>query len=353
VIPPIPVVFEPIFKPRPWGGRELERLFGKKLPPGQPIGESWELADLPADVSVVRDGPLAGHALNQLLSMWGKDVSLCGHALLGPARPSLLGRFPLLIKFLDARENLSVQVHPKPQDDDPAHWHAGVKDEAWYVVAAEPGSKVYIGLKPGVTPRDVAERAGTRGIVELLREWPATPGQCFYLPSGTPHALGAGIVVAEVQTPFDVTYRLFDWDRVGLDGEPRELHIEQALANIRYDTVTEHILPTSRAGHGGLVRSPRFQIERCEVPAGQPWTHGGPMRVLIVLSGSGIIVAGTPFLLTEPYERTFSPGDVILVPASGCIQVQPTAAADLLLVSVPPRDQHPQPPPARGHSAKD
>ena len=184
---PIPVVFEPLFKPKPWGGRMLETLFGKPLPPGEPIGESWEIVSLPANESRVRGGPLAGRQISDLAGMWGSALYGAG----GVGREG----FPLLIKFLDARENLSVQVHPKPIDL--TRVEPGVKHEAWFVVHADPGAEMFIGLKPGVTPDDLAESANTPRTAELLRRWPVTAGQCYYLPSGVIHALGAGIVVAE------------------------------------------------------------------------------------------------------------------------------------------------------------
>ncbi|MBU0639255.1 MAG: class I mannose-6-phosphate isomerase, partial [Planctomycetes bacterium] len=243
-IPPIPVVFEPIFKAKPWGGRELARLFDKMLPPEVPVGESWELADLPGNESRVAQGPLAGKKLGELIEMWGRD--LLGRAeLMG-------GRFPLLIKFLDARERLSIQVHPRPRADASEPEQAGVKHEAWYVIDADPGAALYIGLKPGVGPEDVRAAGSTPALAELHQLRAGELGLCYCLPSGVPHALGAGLIVAEVQTPSDVTYRLYDWGRVGLDGQPRELHVEQALANIRYDVAEEEIIqPRGPSGNTG------------------------------------------------------------------------------------------------------
>jgi len=375
-VSPLPVVFEPIFKPKPWGGRRLATLLGKRLPGDGPIGESWELSDLPGNESRVRDGPLAGTTLHELVATWGRG-------LLGDA-PLVDGRFPLLVKFLDAREDVSVQVHPKPgtgtylpkpgtgalprqlgarkmgTGTSPQRLGASpqfpaVKHEAWYVVHAEPGAKLYIGLKPGVGPEDVRRAADTPAIVDLLQTWNATPGECFYLPSGTPHALGAGVVVAEVQTPSDVTYRLYDWGRVGLDGRPRELHIEQALANIRYDVTPEIIrsagppCPASvtaralarpsvvgdassaeahrntadpsaalRAGtavaHTRLIACDRFTIDRVDLPAGASLDlPRGRMAILVILSGAGQLLAGDR-------RCRFGTGDVVLVPA-GCARV--------------------------------
>ncbi len=223
-----PLIFEPILKPRIWGGRRLASVLGKTLPAGQSIGESWELSDLPGDESVVREGPYRGHSLRRLVGEWGRE-------LLGSAR-LVEGRFPLLIKFLDAVADLSVQVHP-PAAVAATEPGAHLKNEAWYVVAAEPGSMIYLGLQPGVARGQFVEALRTGDVAPLLRPVPARPGDCHYLPGGTVHALGAGVLVAEVQTPSDTTYRLFDWNRIDPStGRPRELHVEQALRCIDFDS---------------------------------------------------------------------------------------------------------------------
>lgn len=297
--PPVPVVFEPLYKPKPWGGRRLATLLGKRLPAGVPIGESWELADLPDNESRVRDGPLAGTTLAELVQRWGAD--LLGDVQLDD------GRFPLLIKFLDACENLSVQVHPQAGP--------GVKREAWYVVHAEPGAKLYVGLRDGVGPDDVRRVANTPQMADVLRIWAAAAGQCYYLPSGTLHALGAGIVVAEVQTPSDTTYRVYDWDRAGLDGRPRELHVEQGLRNIRYGVTPALIAqpPTRMDAPFGevtrLVTCTRFIVDHVRVRASLPCDlPRGTLRVWIILRGRGRLVGGA-------HARTFDRGDVVLIPA--------------------------------------
>ncbi len=325
---PIPVVFDPILKPKPWGGRKLETLFGKRLPPGVPIGESWEIASLPGNEVAVRSGPLQGRRLWELVEDWGTAL-LDGASLAD-------GRFPLLIKFLDARENLSVQVHPKPPATDPTRWVPGVKHEAWYVVDAEPEARMYVGLQPGVGPDDVRRAVNTPHMAELLRSWQVRTGDVFYLPSGTPHALGAGIVVAEIQTPADITYRLYDWDRLGLDGRPRELHIGPGLANIRYDVTDEDIQHPPRQvqttfGPGTRrVTCERFVIDEVVVA---PQTFRPPaeetMRIWITLDGSGHIRRDSEIC-------AFQPGDVVLVPARrGSIEVQIVQPTRLLEVSVP------------------
>ncbi|MBU0640397.1 MAG: class I mannose-6-phosphate isomerase [Planctomycetes bacterium] len=343
--PPIPVVFEPLYKVKPWGGRALARLFDKQLPPDQPIGESWELVSLPDNESRVAAGPLAGRTLSDLIEMWGKD--LLGAAALAD------GRFPLLIKFLDAHENLSVQVHPKPAPDDPAGWQSGIKHETWYVLDAEPGAEFYIGLKPDIQPQDVADAANTPRMSGLLRRWPVKAGNCFYLPSGTVHALGAGIVVAEIQTPSDVTYRLYDWDRVGVDGQPRELHIEQALRNIRYDVPDQQIVqPRSHTADmfatvTRVVACERFVLDKLRLAEGiSKHLPHAEMAIWVVLSGFGK-------LARERYECSYQAGDVVLIPAD-CAQIRADIESDceILEVKVPMARYSAAQPSAAGEPAR-
>jgi mannose-6-phosphate isomerase len=317
--PPQPVSFVPELHPRPWGGRRLAEL-GKALPPDVPIGESWELVSLPGHESRVREGPLAGRTLAELLAHWGSD-------LLGTA-PLADGRFPLLVKFLDAAANLSIQVHPRPARDTDT-WEPGVKHEAWYVVSATPGAGLYLGLKHGVTASDLARAAGTAALVDLLRFWPAEPGQCFNIPSGTVHALGAGLVVAEVQTPSDVTYRMYDWDRRDAHGQPRPLHIAEALANTRMyvpDGVLRPTIPTVESGVARCVACPAFAVDRLEVSAGrsEPFAPVGRMHVWIVTRGRGVLGSGDTAV-------RLAPGTVVLLPAGMPPAALHTAAPTTIL----------------------
>ncbi|MFO0840092.1 MAG: type I phosphomannose isomerase catalytic subunit [Phycisphaerae bacterium] len=324
-VPPIPVRFVPRFKVKPWGGRRLESVLGKRLPADSPIGESWEIVSLPNDESVVRDGPLAGRLLSELVSDWGRG--LLGSATL------VEGRFPLLIKFLDAREHLSVQNHPRPTATHEGPPSGPIKHEAWYVVAADPNAVIFVGFRPGVGEHEVTRAAGTPAIASLLLPRRVKAGDCFYLPSGTPHALGAGVLVAEVQTPSDVTYRLYDWDRVDLDGKPRALHSEAGLRNLRYD-VRETEIRQPRSHIAGafatvtrLVSSEAFLIEKVRLTAGMSQTlPHAEMTIWMVLSGGGEFVRGA---LRTPFER----GDVLLIPADSA-ETRATIHADTQLLEV-------------------
>src|ERR1700761_3481794 len=221
-----PFVFNPIFKDRIWGGRELERLYAKKIPAGKPTGEAWEVSDRPGDASVIANGPLAGKDLRWLMEHHAAE-------LLGSAKVSVDGRFPLLCKILDAREKLSLQVHPpaskaKELKGDP-------KTEMWFIADATPDASLYVGLCPGVTRADFERKIADGTVAECFHRIPVQAGDPMFLPSGRVHAIGDGLVIFEIQQNSDTTYRVFDWNRIGLDGKPRELHVAQSLASIDFN----------------------------------------------------------------------------------------------------------------------
>jgi len=217
------LTFRPLTFERIWGGEALRTLFGREIPAGKPIGESWELVDRPEAVS-----PVEGQEGKTLHDLWReRRVELFGR------RAPATERFPILIKLLDCRETLSVQVHP------PAALAAQLggepKTELWYFLHTEPGAKIYAGLKKGVTAAAFRAAIGTPGLAALLHELPTRPGEAMFLPSGRVHAIGAGNVILEIQQNSDTTYRVDDWGRLDAAGKPRELHVEQALQSIRFD----------------------------------------------------------------------------------------------------------------------
>ena len=324
-----PLIFQPIFKQRIWGDRNMESRLGKSLPPG-PIGESWELSDLEHDQSVVADGPQKGKSLSQIVQLWGAD--LLGEVGL------IDGRFPLLLKFLDAQQPLSVQVHPTEDmlDNDGARF--AIKNEAWYVIDAIPQAWMLRGVKPGME-RGELEDALVRGDIErALNRVPLRPGHAYYLPAGTVHALGPGALIAEVQTPSDTTFRLYDWGRVDPDtGKTRELHIEPGLQAVRLEPVPpeaehpEHLASVWTAVTR-LIQCEWFVIERVRMVAGVelalPYDQ---MVVWMVLDGDATIRCEG---LRDPVRvRT---GDTVLLPAAlkyGQVAIE--KAATWLEVTVP------------------
>ena len=289
-----PLKFEPIYKEKVWGGRSLERL-GRPLPGGADtlIGESWELADLGqtsasgggggSERSVIANGHLAGATLHDVMTERGSD-------LMGGLEPNNFGEFPLLLKFLDARENLSVQVHPSPEYA-ATHPDAFLKSEAWYIVDAEPGAVIYKGVKEGTSEAQFRDAIARNDVEPLLLKVPVQAGDCHYLPSGTCHALGAGVVVAEVQTPSDTTFRVYDWGRTG-----RELHLDQAMRCIhfgppeadRYERRSRIVGQGTTLTH--LVRCEHFRIDRidAQVDHFQSLAYDQP-AVWMVVRGHGII----------------------------------------------------------------
>lgn len=221
-----PLSFEPIYKERIWGGRALERVLGRMLPAGQ-IGESWEVAAHAHGMSVVKDGPLKGQTLENLVALYQEN-------LLGVRGLNDQGRFPLLLKFIHAEEDLSVQVHPDDLDNRDSGEDA--KTELWYIIDAKPGAWIVWGLKRGVSHEQFAHAIAQGGaaIVECLNKVAVKPGEVYPISAGLVHALGAGVVVAEIQQNSDTTYRVYDWDRLDSQGQARELHVDKALAVIDF-----------------------------------------------------------------------------------------------------------------------
>ena len=326
-----PLIFEPIYKPKIWGGDRIFAYWRRSNPFDEAIGESWELADLEEDQSRVALGPAKGNTITELIPAWGRD--LMGNVGL------FEGRFPLLIKFLDARESLSVQVHPNEAVARKLGGNVRVKHEAWYILDAGPDGAIYHGLEPGVTAERLRNASLSGEMDGVLRKVDVSPGDCYYLPSGTPHALGAGVLVAEVQTPSDITYRTYDWGRVDpKTGRPRELHLEQALECIDFDSPSPP--PMQTPSHVGsvwtaatrLVTCPSFKIERVRLDEGteQPIPFDGPV-VWIVLEGRGEIEWQTG---AEPIA--FKRGDTVLLPAAlKKATVRIAQASQCLEVTVP------------------
>jgi len=307
---PYPLLFRPIYKDKVWGGRSLEKI-GKSLPPALNIGEAWELADLDATSvsgggggaahSIIDNGPLAAKPLRDAMRTWGPSF-------MGTAKPTSSGAFPLLVKFLDARENLSVQVHPSPAYA-AAHRDAHLKTESWYILAAEPGAVIYKGVKPGVSRDAFAAHIKNNSVADDMIAIPAVVGEIHNLPSGTCHALGAGVLVAEIQTPSDTTFRVFDWGRVG-----RELHIDQALACIDFGPAPQGSRLAPGQHRGRLVTTDFYTIEEARPTRAQRvplHVTGGP-TILMLLRGDGSLESNSNAHAAVPLRA----GQTALLPAT-------------------------------------
>jgi mannose-6-phosphate isomerase len=276
-----PLTFKPILKERVWGGRNLERLFHKPLPPGAPIGESWEISDRPGDASVIANGPLAGRDLRWLMENHAGE-------LLGEQHRTVQ-RFPLLIKILDAHEKLSLQVHPPAAKA--AELGGEPKTEMWYVAEAVPGAELFVGLKRGVTRAGFEAKIKDGTVADCFQRLTVEKGDVMFLPSGRVHALGAGLVIFEIQQNSDTTYRVFDWNRKGLDGKPRELHVAQSLASIDFNDFEPRLIKSRYSRNAVLkvrylVDDPLFRADACMVKRGERFhLRSDALQILGVLNG--------------------------------------------------------------------
>ena len=286
-----PLTFMPIFMERIWGGRKLESRFGKKLPPGKRIGESWEIVDRPEAQSVVANAPLKGQTLHELWSQHRQEIF--GDA---PAAP----RFPLLIKLLDAEEKLSLQVHPPEKIA--AKVGGEPKTESWYVAGAEPNAEIFVGFK-GATSRNEFEKSLRAGsVADHVRSLRVKAGDAMFLPAGRFHGIGGGNLLVEIQQNSDTTYRVFDWKRVDVSGKPRPLHVDQALECIDFNDVAPKLLePKGEL----LVKHELFEIQKWNLDSPREVAPPGQFAIVCCLSGS-LRCADVDLL----------PGEFFLVPAS-------------------------------------
>ncbi len=299
-----PLRLEPFFRDYLWGGRKLGSRLGKSIPADGIWAESWEVVDHAEHESRIINGPLKGKTLGGIMRSNPKW-------LIGDA-PSVSGRFPLLLKYLDCQRDLSVQVHPndtyalKMQPPDLG------KTEAWYIIDAQPNSVLYAGLKPGVGPDDLRASIARGATAECLHQLTPKAGDCVFIPAGTVHALGAGLVVAEIQQSSNTTFRLYDWDRVDAHGNSRPLHIEQSLETIDYDIGPrdwQTPMPLNEAGYTRLVECDKFRFDRVQGITHTACGGDGQFRILTVPHGQVQVRCGD-------YLETLAVGQSILLPAS-------------------------------------
>ncbi len=311
-----------------WGGRTLETVLGIELDTDGPVGESWELVDRTNENSSVRGGPFDGRQLRDLMATDRE-------ALMGKTAANVDGRFPILLKYLSATQALSVQVHP----DDLIAKKLGAGDsgktESWFIVHAEPGSLVYLGLKSGVDMKAFSTIAGGPGIVDTLEAWPVKAGQFVHVPAGALHAIGAGITLVEIQQNSDATYRLYDWGRLGMDGQPRETHLQQSLLSIRYDLPiagpADPVLETDGGDNhrATLVDNDYYRLDFHEVKSHVQLDTGGLAQGLVLFEGSAR-------LFHEHHEEPWvlEQGDTWLIPAVvGRYRIESTEGAAKFLLA--------------------
>ncbi len=299
-----PLIFEPILKDRIWGGTKLETDLGKTNLPTRTTGESWELSAVEGDVSVVREGIYAGKPLTELLEKYPEEI-------LGTKVHKQFGtQFPLLFKFLDAREDLSIQVHPNDELAKKRHNSFG-KTEMWYVMQADEGSRIIVGFKQKSSAEEYLKHLEDKNLIEILNEVPPKKGDVFFLETGTIHAIGAGIVIAEIQQTSDITYRIYDWDRVDANGKSRELHVEQALDAMNYNTTDTQKQYSKEANTSNvMVDCPYFTTSFLPLEGtAEMAKDGSSFTVYICTEGE--------FAVENDGEKyNYSKGDTILIPAA-------------------------------------
>ena len=317
--------FQPLIKRIRWGGTRLGTQLGKPIGDANDAAESWEVCDHGVDQSMVASGPWIGRTLAELVR--DENAALFG-------QHAGLTQFPLLIKFLDASDRLSLQVHPNDEQARQINPLENGKTEAWVIIDAAPGGRLYAGLKPGVDREALAGCLRDGSIDSALHSFPVKSGDCVFIPAGTVHAIGEGILLAEVQQSSDITFRLHDWGRVGTDGKPRPLHIEESLACIDFDRgpvdPVRSSADSSQPTHE-LVRSPYFVIalhtasELFEIPPDNRF------HVLMVLEGSARVRCG---------DESFQAGQgktLLACAARGTIEIQPSESVALLDAFLPER----------------
>ena len=324
--PLYPLSFEPYFQYRLWGGRALGDFMSATLPGEDPIGEAWVLSDRDDVSSRVRNGPLAGRTIGELMTRRKADI-------LG-ADAGRFARFPLLLKFLDVERMLSVQVHPRDDQTELIPPGDTGKTEAWVVLRAKPGARIYAGLQPGTTAEDLKTLTRASADQRLARLSPK-PGEGVMIEAGTVHCLGDGVMVFEVQENSDVTFRLYDWDHVDAKtGKLRPLQVDQALKSIDFgrgpvQPVEPWAVADGQPQAEPVFRNSHFDLSRWRGEAPFPVGAEGQARVLVCVDGAGRIEAGTA---PTPFRR----GNVLLLPAAvGRAEAVPDGPTTILEIAIP------------------
>ncbi len=311
--PVLPLSFQPLYKTRVWGGRNLASRYQRDLPDEQPYGESWEIVDRADDQSVVHSGPFADKTLHELWKNHRNEI-------FGESFPDS-ERFPLLIKILDCQEDLSVQVHP-PADLAPS-LGGEPKTEMWYLAQAEPHASLYVGLRNGVTRDDFEKAINDGTVAEVVHRIQPQSDDSIFIASGRLHAIGGGNLIFEIQQNSDTTYRVFDWNRVGLDGKPRELHIDESLASIDFEDFEPEM---DQADGDTLASCPYFQTDRLSISSGSELSNPNPesFSIVAVVSGS----------LQDQANQEYQDGDFLLLPRHAA-PLKACKNAEVLQITLP------------------
>jgi mannose-6-phosphate isomerase len=326
-IPLYPLRFAPIYQYRLWGGRRLGVILSEPPPGSDPIGEAWILSDREDHSSLVANGYLKGRTISEVMKLFPEQM-------MGKLT-SRFDRFPLLLKFLDAREMLSVQVHPSDAQPDLIPSGETSKTEAWVVIEADEGSKIYAGLTRGTTAGDLKQSLASSTVEDHLAGIVPKPGDAVFIPAGTVHTLGGGVVVFEVQQNSDVTFRLYDWGHVDAKtGQPRPLQVDDAIRCIDFSESTGGLVrpdveSTTPVMREKLFDCRAFRVERFHGQAPFPVGAGGEPRVLVCIDGSGNVEY-------NQMPHAIARGDVWLLPAEvGACVFLPSGEMTLLEIAIP------------------
>lgn len=298
-----PMVFKPIVKDRIWGGTKLRTLLNKDILTDT-TGESWEISTVTGNVSVVANGSFSGCTINEL-------ISDCPSEMLGTKVYEQFGvEFPLLFKFLDAKEDLSIQLHPNDVLAKKRHNSFG-KTEMWYVMQADAGAQIILGFKEESSAEEYLHHLENKSLPRILNTIPVKKGDVFFLNPGTIHAIGAGIVIAEIQQTSDITYRVYDWDRVDANGNSRELHIEQALDAITYEVVeAKRSYETKKNTSNPAVYCPYFNTNVIPLDGKMHFAKNGESFTVLVCTEGEFYIQMNSYL-----KYSFQKGDTVLLPA--------------------------------------
>ena len=316
-----PLLFQPYYKPVMWGGGNLADVLNRDLPAdaADPIGEAWELCDRDDVQSVVVNGAFAGKNITELVQNYGRE--LLGTKFQG-------GRFPLLIKIIDAGQKLSLQVHPDEAACEVIGNGAQPKTEMWYIIHADPGAKIIAGLKNGVKTEDFLAEASSPECENSLTVYDSKPGDAYFIKAGLVHAIGAGNLLLEVQQNSDTTYRISDWGRVGSDGKPRQLHLEESRKSINTALTESPLIPRAEDPAAGnqkyqvIDSCPFFRVEDLRLAGEWNDSTDGSSFHLITAVNAPVSLCGKEFSLELP------PGTSCLIPACyGGYSIKPLSAA--------------------------
>jgi mannose-6-phosphate isomerase len=328
--PLYPIRFRPVLKETMWGGNALKERFRKKAAAGALIGESWEITGMTGDSSMVANGYLKGNTLEEIAEVYMDE-------LLGESVYDRFGiEFPLLIKIIDANDRLSIQVHPDDRLAEERH-HAWGKTEMWYVIDAKPGAVIYSGFRKKITKEEYLERLAAKTLGEVINATPVRAGDAFFIPAGMVHAIGEGVLLAEIQQTSDVTYRIFDWDRTDASGQPREMHTSLALDAINFNLDSSNLIRKEPELNKTvlLAQSQYFNtsVIRFDSPIIKDYSLTDSFIIYICTESMAVIEC-------FGHREELRAGETLLIPASAeSVIIIPQGTATLLEVFVPKRQK--------------